>query len=1008
MIRHSAYYIVTLLLFLFAAQLQAQVATPEEARAALEERGIDYDELERRLIAKGVDMQNLDNLSPTEVVAMESLITETIDEMEREKAEKLSNQNKPVDRQGTIFPFIRQPDTIKVDTIIPPLDSLATVDSLLDEEVEPDFVESRIFGQHLFLSNAIPVYEATSRILPSDAYKLSTGDAVAISIYGASQFEGQFIIDAAGYIYPARGPRVFLKGLSLADTRDKLQKVFSSYYRFGNGEFNVAISATRNVTIGVFGNAEKIGSYSLTAQNTAINAIAAAGGPSSIGSVRKIRLHRGEEIKYIDLYAFMSNPSVSQDYYLEDNDIIQIPEAEKIVTLNGEVRKPYIFELLPDENLIDVLRYAGGLTEIAYTDNIQIKRKAGDAYRIHDVNLADILSRNGDYVLNAGDEITIRAIRGQLNEVVYLEGQVNYPGQFDLSQNMTIAELIKKGVPNAQSRKDIALLYRLNADSTYDASRINLAASLDNPQSKENVALKTGDRLQIFGSTDLNRNYTFSVEGNVRKPGSFPLDKRQSLRVNDAILLSNGLFPNVYETGMILRTPVDNPMKKEWISFNVVNAIGDANSVDNVLLEPNDKVFIYSNDNYSDEYQLSSNGAVRDEITAPYGRGVRISDLIILSNGVKSDASDKGYIVRYNLKNKNEELYIPVDIEAATTQPGSDSDILLDPGDRLFVFSTTELTEKFFVNIGGEVRNPGEYIYSPTMSLKSILLLAGGLKFAAATNRVEIFRLIFAENKPVKKALISVVLDSELNIVGQDDIQLEPFDIVMVRRIPGFELHERIELEGEFTYPGQYALLNDNERITDLVERSGGFTREAYLPAAKLYRNEDDKGYVIIRLDEIMRNRNSEMNIRLKSGDRLIVPKSEELVVIRGAVDLESTVLDEIAEEGKINVAFIGRKRAMSYINQFTGGLDDNTSKKYVKVKYPNGAINKSKRFLFFRTTPRVEAGAEIIVDEKPPEVIKEKEDKERERVDWGKVVSNSIAQAGAILSLILLIQRVD
>ena len=101
------------------------------------------------------------------------------------------------------------------------------------------------------------------------------------------------------------------------------------------------MSTVRNVTIGVFGNVENIGSYSLTAQNTAINAIAAAGGPTEIGSVRRIRLHRGKEILYVDLYDFMSNPSVSHDFYLEDNDVIQIPEAEKVVGIQGEVRKPF-------------------------------------------------------------------------------------------------------------------------------------------------------------------------------------------------------------------------------------------------------------------------------------------------------------------------------------------------------------------------------------------------------------------------------------------------------------------------------------------------------------------------------------------------------------------------------------------------------------------------------------------------------------------------------------------
>jgi protein involved in polysaccharide export with SLBB domain len=1006
MIKNLKRYISFFLLFTLVGTTISQV-TPDQARARLEQRGIDEEELANRLKAKGVNIDELNGLTPAELVQFQSVVEETIDEIEADRKRVQTNQSDEKEQEETAFPAIRRLDTFKIDTIS--MDSIILSDTLAVLNIDDDSAASRIYGQHLFINRAIPVYSSESRILPNAAYILGTGDEIAISIYGQSQFEGSFEIDRAGYIYPSRLPRIFLKGLKLSEARIKLQKVFENYYRFASGEFNTQVSAIRNVTIGVFGNAERIGSYSLPAQNTVFNAIAAAGGPDRLGSVRKIRLHRGEEIKYVDLYAFMSNPATAQDYYLEDNDIIQIPEATKVVSIKGEIRKPFVFELFDQENLIDLLRYAGGLTDKAYLDNIQIKRKSGDSYRIHDVNLADILARGGDYQLQPGDEIDIRAIRGALSQIVYIEGSVNYPGQFNLENNMTIADLIQRGGLNNQSRKDFALLSRLSPDSTYLIQRLDLRQIIEDPKVNDNVILKEGDRLQIFSTSDFKNNYTFVVEGNVRQPGTFPLDARESLKVSDAILLSGGVNPNVYEKGMILRTPVDNSMNKEWITFNIVNALGDPNSTDNLFLEPQDKLFIYSNDNFDDAYQLSTDGAVRTKMTTPYGDGIRVSDIIIMSDGLRPDASDKGYVVRNNLKNQNEEFYIPVNIISASENPGGDEDILLSPGDRLFVFSTTDLTDKFLVNIEGEIRNPGEYIYAPSMSLRSILLLAGGLKFSAATNRVEIFRLIFDKNNPVKKSLISVELDQDLNIVGNEDIKLEPFDIVVVRRIPGFELHEKIQLVGEFTYPGVYSLLNDNERITDLIERSGGFTREAFLPAAKLYRNEDEKGYVVIRLDEIMRNQNSAMNIRLKAGDRIIVPKSEELVVIKGSVDLESAVQDEIAKEGKVNVAFIGRKRAMHYINQFTGGLKTNTSKKYIKVKYPNGAINKTKRFLFFTTTPRVDAGSEIIVDSKPPELEKkEEEENERTPVDWGKVVSNSIAQAGAILSLILLLQQVD
>ena len=131
----------------------------------------------------------------------------------------------------------------------------------------------------------------------------------------------------------------------------------------------MTIDFSREIGVNIYGEAEQIGTYNMPATNTAINALVAAKGPNRIGSVRNIKLIRGKTIKNIDIYEFINNPAVSQDYYLEQNDIIHIPVAQKVVTVTGAVRRPMKYELLDSEDLIKLIQYAAGLREdaVSYT-----------------------------------------------------------------------------------------------------------------------------------------------------------------------------------------------------------------------------------------------------------------------------------------------------------------------------------------------------------------------------------------------------------------------------------------------------------------------------------------------------------------------------------------------------------------------------------------------------------------------------------------------------------------
>lgn len=277
----------------------------------------------------------------------------------------------------------------------------------------------------------------------------------------------------------------------------------------------------------------------------------------------------------------------------------------------------------------------------------------------------------------------------------------------------------------------------------------------------------------------------------------------------------------------------------------------------------------------------------------------------------------------------------------------------------------------------------------------------------AAPNRINVYRIVFTDENQTKTLAANLKINEDYSIDGGGDFMLMPFDQVVVRSAPEFELQRNVTLNGEVKYPGKYVLLNDNTRLTDIIKDAGGLTEEAFVRGTTLYRQKESLGYVIIDLEKAWENRNSFHNIILQEGDIIEVPKINNLVSIQGATKASELYPPEVLNEGKpLNFPFEEGKNAKHYIDKYAGGVGDNGHKGRITVTYPNGEIKKSSRFLFFRTYPEVKPGSKIVVGYKDVE-LPEPEGKESD-IDWGEVLSNSVAQATAVLSLILLVRSVN
>ena len=450
-------------------------------------------------------------------------------------------------------------------------------------------------------------------------------------------------------------------------------------------------------------------------------------------------------------------------------------------------------------------------------------------------------------------------------------------------------------------------------------------------------------------------------------------------------------------------------MRYEFI--NIDNVRNNAVSDDNFILRKGDELIISSKASFTDTYTMNIEGAVRGptEMALDIEKNLKISDAVFFAGVLKEDAiMDFAYIFRSKLKGAKTQEYISVNLKEAILNPTSSANINLEPGDRLVVYSRYNYLDESFIRVAGAVRSPGEFLYNPSLKLKDVLLLAGGFRREASFDKVDVYRLEFQEEKATRVLVANLKVDENYNLKsGIEDFNLKPFDQIFVRTAPEFELLRNVFINGEVKYPGIYALTEDNTKLASIIKDAGDVTTEAFLKGATLARGKENIGYVIIDLEKALKNPNSYENIILQEGDEITIPKLSNIVSITGATKAYELYPDRILQQGKVQAPYRSGKSAKYYIDEYAGGLSKDASIGKISVIDASGKVTKAKSFLFFKSYPKVGPGAEIRVGYND---IKAKDEKtgEKENVKWGDILANSIAQATAILSLILLIQNVN
>lgn len=571
----------------------------------------------------------------------------------------------PVDETGAIDleEAIEQPEE---KAAADEMDKAAEVktDTIKDETVEDilaenkDRPEATVYGHAFFRNDNIVLFDKVPNSKVNDSYIMGDGDQISISIYGGvSSYNESFTISPDGYIDIYGIGKVFLKGLTYADAKQLLRQRYRTYINLNGSNFDVSLVYSKSIKVNIVGEVLDPGSYSISSVNTAFNALAAAGGPNDMGSVRRITVKRaGEVVKTLDIYKFLTDPGSTDDSYLTNNDYIVVSPIGKIVEITGEVKRPFKYEMLEDEDLEDLIKYAGGLKATAYTRTIKVNRYINNENVIIDVNLDSIQSSGRQFELMDGDLITITRIPEIIDNIVSIEGAVRIPGSYELLEGIRISDLIEKAKGlNYEAYTERAYLIRKTDKLNEVYIPFDLGAVLEDPSSASNLELQQFDKVEIFSKEKFRESFNVTIEGSVNDQGQFPYYERMTLK--DLLYYAGGLKVEAANNHIEIARIVNfnearnenEPTRVIIESIEIGKNLEIEDAAENFQLQPYDIVYVRA----TPEFELQKTITIQGEVKFPgtytlLQKTETIVDVVERAGGITNYAYPEGATISRN------------------------------------------------------------------------------------------------------------------------------------------------------------------------------------------------------------------------------------------------------------------------------------------------------------------------------------------------------------------------
>jgi protein involved in polysaccharide export with SLBB domain len=608
----------------------------------------------------------------------------------------------------------------------------------------------KVFGTELFANTNLS-FEPDLRMATPKNYVIGPEDELLLNIYGLNMSQQTLKVSPDGTVNVKYAGVVSVNGLTIEGATSVLKSRLAKYYpalNSGQTKLQLALGNIRSIRVILIGAISRPGTYTLPSLANLFNALYVSGGPTENGSFRNIELIRNNKVVQVaDLYDFLAKGDLSGNVRLEDNDVIRVPFATTMITLKGQLNRPGIFELRENENLRDAVQYAGGFKSKAFRG-----RLTGIRYSDFDKQVIDV---SGDSIQffkpKNGDEYIIDSVVERYQNRVIISGAVFKPGPYAVENGMTLKQLLNK----AQGLKEDvytgrALVVRTRRDLTKEYMAVELKPIMEGRE--DGLVLQREDSVHIASIFDLKDTATVTINGAVRKPGTYRFEEGLSLK--SLILKAEGYSDNATGSGIeISRRKRDVEVNKAGSNIVELISVNDnkelSGSSTDIPLKPFDIITVKEDPYYKKQISVKVTGEVlMPAVYTLQSREERLSSLIQRAGGLLYTANIGGAkLIRLNkedvdtsevkrllksvardtsstnsalvLKNTAD---VAINLKYILSHPGSTDDITLEEGDELIIPRIDNT-----VTVNGEVFKPLEIMYEKGKSMKDYLSDAGGV-----------------------------------------------------------------------------------------------------------------------------------------------------------------------------------------------------------------------------------------------------------------------------------------
>ncbi len=528
--------------------------------------------------------------------------------------------------------------------------------------VQPAYDPTATFGSNIFSNSAVTNLSELSS--PPPDYPIGVGDHIIVALWGAAEFQQNYVVARDGSIFPEGLGKISVQGLTFDEARSVIISRFRKVVP-GGTRISVSMGQPRTINVNVVGEVNNPGPATVSAFANGFNVIALAGGVTPFGNLRDIKIKRnGKIIDSLDVYKYLLTGDFGKRTYLLNNDFVIVGFVEKKVLATGQFKRPMYYQLKKEEGIKDLVRFAGGFNSDALISAVSVIRVENEKQILRNLDVTKIMGgEQSDYNLHDGDIVKADLIKPGIINKVEVRGEVKYPNLYELKPGDRVFDVLNRaGGITKNTYLPRAFIFRASTDSSglnTDKVEINLTdLSKNSLSSPDNVLLNPNDIIQIFSQTEFGEEQFVEIFGEVRKQGI--VKKYENMTLLDLLYLSGGIKPSAQFGRLEISSIVDidsaqrglKPTRTLVKSFSILPNLELDSTASKVILKPFDQIFVRKNPTFELQQNIELRGLVNFPGKYPrLDKFETLSSYIERAGGLKDNANVDGAVLLRNKTN---------------------------------------------------------------------------------------------------------------------------------------------------------------------------------------------------------------------------------------------------------------------------------------------------------------------------------------------------------------------